>query len=382
MLGIVVCIVNTAALAGGPFLGVVQTEFTAADGSVGDRYGRDVALDGDTLSVAAHGNGAEAGAVYVYARSGGSWLAQAKLMAADPSPGDRFGFSVALQGDRLVAGAYRDGTAASSGAGSAYVFTRSGGAWTQQARLEAGDASPMDGFGFSVGLDGDTILVGAWAANGAAGNDTGSAYVFSWNGSGWAQQAKLTAADAAEEDFFGYSVALHADTAVVASLYGDTTSGPDTGAVYVFARVGSAWAQQDRIEPSSYVNGLFGVGLSLEEDTLLVGSPEHGVVYVFARAGGSWSGAARLSPPILGSGRFGLSVSLEGDTAVVGAPPQGVFVFARAGPAAWVQAGFLRPPADPAGYGSSVDGGGHAVLVGAPDHAATRGAAYLVEGAV
>ena len=156
----------------------------------------------------------------MFVRSGGAWTQQAKLTASDAAADDRFGISVAVAGDTAVVGAFLDDTLAGTDAGSAYVFVRSGGAWTQQAKLTASDAAADDPFGDSVAVAGDTAVVGALDDT-LAGTDAGSAYVFVRSGGAWTQQAKLTASDAAADDQFGYSVAVAGDTAVVGAYFDD-----------------------------------------------------------------------------------------------------------------------------------------------------------------
>ena len=111
-------------------------------------------------------------------RSGGVWSQQQKLEASDAAAGDGFGFSVAISGETIVVGVQEDGGAAGSDQGSAYVFVRSGGVWSQQKKLEASDAAAEDNFGISVAISGETVVVGAYADTGAAGFAQGSAYVF------------------------------------------------------------------------------------------------------------------------------------------------------------------------------------------------------------
>jgi len=159
------------------------------------------------------------------------WTEIQKLLASDGAEFENFGFSVSVDGDTAVIGARYDDISR----GSAYVFTRSGTTWTQQAKLLASDGAAYDHFGCSVSVDGDTALVGAYG--GDQGNDSGSAYVFTRSGTTWTQQAKLLAADGEEYDFFGYSVALDGDTAVIGAP-ADDDMGWDSGSAYIFTREG------------------------------------------------------------------------------------------------------------------------------------------------
>jgi hypothetical protein len=152
----------------------------------------------------------------------------AKLVAGDGVANDRFGFSVAISGDTLVAGA-RHGD---SFRGAAYVFTRTGTAWSEQAKLTAGDAVENGEFGISVDISGDTIVVGADSGD----SSPGAAYVFVRSGATWSERAKLTASDGAADELFGSSVAIDGDTAVVGAPH----HAPG-GAAYVFTRGADVW---------------------------------------------------------------------------------------------------------------------------------------------
>ncbi len=159
----------------------------------------------------------------MFTRSGTTWTQQAKLTAADGAAGDQFGYSVAISGDTVVITANADDNDVNGiDSGSAYVFTRSGTTWSQQAKLTAADGASRDWFGVRVAISGDTAVITADADDDDVnGVDSGSAYVFTRSGTTWYQQAKLTAADGAAVDLFGYSVALSGDTAVIGAARDD-----------------------------------------------------------------------------------------------------------------------------------------------------------------
>ncbi len=199
-----------------------------------DRFGVSVAVDGDTAVIGAYGNddaGPESGSAYVFVRNGTTWSEQAKLTASDAATYDRFGDSVAADGDTAVIGAPLDDDAAPE-SGSAYVFVRNGTTWNEQAKLTASDAATSDVFGESVAVDGDTAAIGS-PLDDDAGFDSGSAYVFVRSGTTWNEQAKLTASDAAAYDVFGKSVAVGGDTAVVGARLNDD-AGTNSGSAYVY----------------------------------------------------------------------------------------------------------------------------------------------------
>ena len=151
----------------------------ALDGAAGDVFGRFVAVSGDTAVIGAidgDDNGPNSGSAYVFVRSAGVWSQQAKLLASDGAAFDLFGFSVAISSDTAVISS-RDDDDNGSGSGSVYVFVRSAGVWSQQAKLLASDGAAFDQFGFSVAVSGDTAVIGARQDDDNLSN-SGSAYVF------------------------------------------------------------------------------------------------------------------------------------------------------------------------------------------------------------
>jgi uncharacterized repeat protein (TIGR01451 family) len=159
-------------------------------------------------------------------------------------------------------GANGDDTPAGTDAGSAYVFVRSGISWSEQTHLFASDMAASDIFGYSVALDGDTALVGAYSDNTPAGTDAGSAYVFVRSGTTWSEQAHLFASDAASTDVFGVSVALDGDTALIGALWDDTSAGGNAGSAYIF--------HPYRSDSDLALSGTFNNPTPLEGDTVLL----------------------------------------------------------------------------------------------------------------
>ena len=287
-----------------------QAKLTAGDGKANDYFGMAVDISGDTIAVGAYGHNSQTGAVYIFIRSGTTWSQQAKLSAGDAFLGDNFGGSVAIDGDTFIAGAAtKDGNT-----GAAYVFTRSGSAWSQQAKLSAVDGAAEDRFGNSVAISGDSAIVGAYTRS----SNTGAAYIFTRSGGTWSQQAKLSGSDSAASDHFGINVLISGTSAFVAAQDNDT----GTGAVYFFTQSGGAWSQQAKIKASnSAKNTFFGRSIALDGDTLVVSRGfGKGVAYVFTRGAGTWSQRAALEgSDAVVSDWYGMSVAVSGGTALVGA---------------------------------------------------------------
>ena len=312
-------------------------KLTASDPAADDQFGYSVAVDGDTMVVGAYGDNTRRGAAYVYVREAGVWNQAAKLTASDPAAYDHFGFSVAVDGGTVVVGAYLDDDGGTD-SGSVYVFSEPAGGWvsaSSDVKLTASEPAAYDAFGRSVAVDGGTVVVGA-VKDDDGGTDSGSVYVFSEPASGWvsaASNVKLTASDPASYDYFGVSVAVDGATVVVGA-YEDDDGGTDAGSAYVFSEPAGGW-------------------VSASSDVKLTASDP---------AGGD---------------RFGWSVAVDGGTVVVGAYGDddggtrsgSAYVFS--GPASgWVSAtsDVKLTASDPAAYdnfGRSVAVDGATVVVGA-----------------
>ncbi|MDF1799220.1 MAG: FG-GAP repeat protein [Planctomycetota bacterium] len=359
----------------------------ALDPDYSDRMGDAVAISGNTAvvgvphdasaSTGAYGDEFNndmtgSGAAYVFVKNGSTWTQQAFLKASNTGSMDRFGYSVAIDGDRIVVGApFEDG--ASTGvdgdqglggaydSGAAYVFYRFGLTWGQEAYLKATNTENGDSFGFSVGISGDLIVVGAryedggaTGINGDASDNSvwrsGAAFVYSRSGFSWSPQLYLKASNPDSNDYFGVSVAIDGTRiAVAASSEGSGSAGingdqqnegaPGSGAVYVFEQKGELWVQDAYIKASNPgAWDRFGASLALSGDTLAVGAsveesaatgidgdqsdnsmPAAGAAYVFVDDGVSWSQEAYLKASnTAGSCYFGNAIDVSGDRVVVG----------------------------------------------------------------
>lgn len=364
--------------------GIQEAKLTAASGSDSDEFGISVAFDGDTAVVGAariHSN--HLGAAYVFGLSDGNWHEQQVL---NPSVAFEFGRSVAISGDTVVVGAPIDASTTNTGA--AYVYVRSNGQWVVQTTLHGDDASIYPQFGQAVAIDGDTVLVGVPYNIFGATPHPGAAYVFRRNGDTWTAGFKLTPSDGAAGDHFGASVALTGDTALVGAPALGSDVLEHSGSAYVFQRTADGWTQQAKLTAGdASANAWFGTSVAIEGNTALVGSDGRGA-YEFQRHGDAWNQQAKLA-----AGAFdgaGQSVAIAGDTALLGAPRYtegglptfmgAVFVFQRDG-SVWGDPVKLVAD-DPMAYaalGSSVAIFGETVLAGAPTSGGVRlpGAVYV-----
>lgn len=292
-----------------------------ADGTADDWFSYSVAVDGDTAVIGAWKDsdaGDRFGSAYVYVRSGDEWVQEAKLFASDGHELHRFGWDLDISGDTIVVGAWGDNDDGND-AGAAYIFTRSGTTWTQQAKLSADDASGGSEFGVSVAIDSDTVVIGA------TGSFKNAAYVFTRDGTVWSQEARLTRSTVPTLlSEFGYSLDISEDTIIVGDYFVDDFS----GAAYIFTRDAGAWTLQSELQGQQIgVGDTFGLHVAIDEDTAIIGAYEDdnngarsGTAFIFHRIGSSWDQQAWLLPGDGSTGDFfGLNVGIDGDRCVIGA---------------------------------------------------------------
>ena len=334
-----------------------MAKLTPSDATGVGSFGRSVAIRGDTVIVGAIGDneqGQFTGAAYIFERhhsGANAWGEVTKLRTSGAARGDVFGESVSISGDMVVVGAPQNREPYPDRAGFATVFERNHlgvGAWGEVARLTASDGEPGvlffrpgDGFGFSVSISGDTVVVGApWNEDRARGFGVGSAYVFTRSGSDpgvWTESAKLTVSDVVYATWFGWSVSVSGDTALVGA--------PGTVAAYVFTMEAGnphAWTEVAKlrgrdIRVPDQVQSDFGTSVSISGSIAIVGAKNDdekgglrsrsGSAYVFQRdagAAGTWNELHKLTAHDGASAdAFGTGVFVSGTTAVVGAPTLG-----------------------------------------------------------
>ncbi len=309
------------------------------DGGEGaDCFGHSVDIDGDYAIVSAYMDENDDdpdyeynfGAVYIYKKAGDNWVQQGgKIVAPDRADGDVFGCSVAIDGDYAIIGA--QGVDEWSGGlrydkvGAAYVFKKGAdGAWAYQAKLEATDVAVESRyFGYSVDIDGDYAVVGAYYDS----NRKGAAYIFKRNGAAWNAIAKLTADDGDAADWFGCSVAIDGNNAVIGAEYADGISVSGTGAAYVYRLENGVWTQKQKLLSHWDHRTSFGCSVSLDGDYALIGAKSEyvggqyaGAAFVFKWDGNLWEEENRFyADDGYGTDYFGGSVSLYGDYALIGA---------------------------------------------------------------
>ncbi len=278
-------------------------KLVAAD-APGGSLGSSVCIAGDIAVAGAQDDAG--GSVYVYRLAGEDWIEQQKLMPSD-GVGGSFGAAIACDRDTIVVGA--------PGADATYVFQFDGVAWTEEQKLTAGDGVVGDMFGRRVSLCSDVVVVGA-DLDDDAGTSSGSTYVFRYAGGVWIPEQKLTAADAAAGDRFGFAVACELNTVIIGAFEDEG----GTGSVYAFGFDGLAWVQDQKLVAGSPA-AAFGVAVAIDGDALVVGATTDGPsgsAFVFRHDGAQWIEEQKLTAcDGMPGDTFGFAVAIEGDTAVI-----------------------------------------------------------------
>lgn len=277
---------------------IQEAKLVATNGATADLFGNSVSISANRVIVGANeaDNGAwNAGAVYIFQYSNGTWIENQMLTPADPSSGKQFGISVSIDGNRAVVGAFYD-TAGGMGAGAAYVFRNTAAGWVQEFKLIAEDPNALDLFGSSVAIGGDVVVVGS-PEDDDLGTACGSAYVFRRYGTTWSQEQKLHGSGTSAWDKFGNAVAVNGNRIVVGAFW-DDPSGTDSGAAYLFEYGGTDWGQTELLAaPAGSAGGALGGTVSVSDQVIAAGAPladdadtDAGNACLFTMTGGSPSG--------------------------------------------------------------------------------------------
>ncbi len=292
----------------------------ANDGSRGDWFARWVRIDGDLIAVGSPffdplQDDRGSGAVYLFERGTGGWAQVARVEPADPRPGTAFGYLLDVQGDVLAVGAPGDGVAVGDVrplGGAVYMFRRTAGQWVQEAKLQGPEPQQGDDFGGDVAIDGDAIVIGAPGTTIGTVFSAGAAYVYERNETDWDFSSRLQSPTTAPLGSFGAAVDIDAEVIAIGSV--GEASGAASGAVNLYERGASSWAlggssreaQQTLVGHDTVPGDWFGFSLELRGDLLAVGAPRRdhdtlgliatGGAYLFQRAAAEWTQVAQLLP--------------------------------------------------------------------------------------
>ncbi len=391
-----------------------EVSITSSDGAANDRFAGDwtrgsVAVSGTRLLAGAHeddiGALTDAGSAYIYEFDGLSWTEKQQLLPSVSTASDIFGLAVAIDGDTAVIGAEQSGGASLNGA--AYVVTYDSGAdtWSQTHKLTNSDNVNESYFGSAVAIDGERLLISAYGKNVAGGGSnfwSGRAYIYDYNvGTDNWDETIIFNPEQTIGDYFGYSVALDNDTAVIGT--GPSAAHTDEiGQAYVFFN-NAGWSQQAELHTvltngggTRFAKDKFGSSVSVEGDIAVVGAydgagtPGTGKAYIFRRAGAVWSLLQTLTPSDGANGdTFGAAVIIKGNIIVVSAPYHDVgattdagsiYVFEyNSGTDSWDQSVRIdrTSPSSTDEFGAGVALMGTKVLTGAGADSSSKGAVFL-----
>ena len=326
-----------------------ETKLIASDGGAGDLFGYSVAIsgDGNKVIVGAYGDDtlgsnptpSDSGSAYIYKyNSGTSSWDETKLTASDAAAGDLFGYSVAMSadGNSVVVGAkYVDDNGTNSGSAYIYKYNSGTSSW-DETKLTASDAASGDIFGQSVAMsgDGNKVIVGAPEDDDNSQDDSGSAYIYKYNsGTDSWDETKLTASDAAESDYFGYSVSMSGDgNSVVVGAYSDDDNGTESGSAYIYKYNSgtSSWDETKLTASDAAADDNFGISVAMSGggNKVIVGAYaddnsqyNSGSAYIYKYNSGTWDETKLTASDAAVSDFFGISVAMSGDgnSVIVGA---------------------------------------------------------------
>jgi len=360
-----------------------EVKIFASDAGADDYFGWSVSIDGDYCIVGAYGEdtgGTMAGAAYIFHRTGDNiWDAGTKIMSSDIEAGDFFGRSVSIDGDYCIVGAYTEATGGTD-AGAAYIFHRTGlNTWDAGTKIVASDAETYDYFGGSVSIDGDYCIVGAIGET----SNTGAAYIFHRTGTNtWDTGTKIVASDVASGDKFGYSVSISGDYCVAGSPDKTVSGFSNSGAASIFHRTGTnTWdTGTNFVSPVPATDITFGRSVSISGDYAVIdpAPPMLGAIYFYHRTGtNTWEIGEKITSPNGYMGDyFGRSLTIDGEYAIIGSLNESSsYIYNRAGTNTWnVKTEILSSGV------TSVSISGKYCVVGDTDNdtvASNAGAAYI-----
>ena len=300
-----------------------ETKLLASDASGGQQFGAAVSISGTRALVGAkygNDNDGYSGSVYMYEFDGNDWI-ETRISPSDGAMFDLFGASVSIDNNRILIGASQDeheGTLS----GSAYIYDWDGLDWIET-KIIASDAADFANFGSSVSVDGNTVVIGA-NGDDVNGENSGSAYVYQWNGNDW-QEQKLVPSDGAANDFFG-QVDVNNNRIVIGSI-SDDDNGNNSGSSYVYDWNGSNWIESKLLASDGSANDSFGSAVALFGDFIFVGAPNDdegldnaGSAYIYQWNSTNWDESKQFLSPGSAGDQFGFSVSYSNNRVLIGAP--------------------------------------------------------------
>ena len=251
-----------------------EAKITAADWGSNDQFGYSVAIDGEYAITGAVINGnSNQGSAYVFKRTGTTWNQESKIIASDGAANDYFGISVSISGDYTIVGAFRNNIATNTNQGAAYIYKRDGTNWNQEAKLFASDGSASDYFGNSVSIYNTYAIIGVPRDDVGSNTDQGSAYIFKRDGTSWSQEEHITASDGMGYDNFGMSVSIYDEYVIIGANSDQISSNTSQGSAYIFKKYDTQWEEKTKLIASDgTADAFFGYSVSIYGNYAIIGA--------------------------------------------------------------------------------------------------------------
>jgi hypothetical protein len=340
---------NNAAAAGNVGFGVwgdcatngnISEYYPVADatGAAQDNFGSSVSISGNYAIVGAFGDDVGSnlnqGSASIYQYTGSNWIFMQKITDASGAAGDNFGISVSISGNYAIIGAWKDDGILGVDQGSASIYELSAGSWVLKNKITDPLGAADDAFGVSVSISGNYAIVGARSDDGILGVDQGSASIFQLSAGSWVYMQKLTDATGAVNDWFGVSVSISCNYAIVGAQEDNVGANFSQGSASIYRYNGVQWVlDQKLIDATGGTSDRFGSSVSISGNYALIGADEEdigavinqGSASIYQYTGSSWVLMQKLTDALgAASDNFGQSVSISGNYAIIGAPSHAV----------------------------------------------------------
>jgi FG-GAP repeat len=261
---------------------VLKNKITDPLGATGDRFGESVSISGNYAIVGAFaddiGANVDQGSASVFQLSAGSWIFMQKLTDAAGAAGDGFGASISISGNHAIVGVPLDDGFLGTSYGSVAIYRFGGVTWVFEQKLTDASGAPGDGFGFSVSISGNYVIVGAWENDIGANANQGSARIYQYTGSSWVSMQTLTDAAGTADNLFGYSVSISGNYAIVGATHADVGSNPNWGSAIIYQRVGLGWQKLQYVtDPGGQSGNSFGSSTAIDDTNqrFLIGASDY-----------------------------------------------------------------------------------------------------------
>ncbi len=305
---------------------VFMQKLTDATGAAADYFGISVSISGNFAIVGSYaddvGLSADQGSAIIYQYNGTSWVQTQRITDATGAAGDLFGTSVSMSGNMAIIGAENDDVGANADQGSASIYQYNGSSWVLVQKLTDPTGAASDNLGYSLSINGNFAMAGAAYDNVGANADQGSAIVFQYNGANWVFFQKITDPTGAADDNFGISVSISGNYAIIGAIYTDVGANTNQGSANIYQYNSTSWILMQKLtDPAGGLSDYFGGSVSISGNYALVGANDdkvgnnaaQGSASIYIRIGGAWQRLQYVTDP---AGNF--NESFGGATAIDG----------------------------------------------------------------